>query len=848
MTFTRVLNPVICILSLLLSPFGSAGTQGVEIRQHQLWLDGVAQPQMWGAELQYFRLRGGPSPNVSRAQVLYDWDAALDRMVEAKMNIVTFYIPWDFHEYAPGKFDFTGTVDEDGDGNADYPSRDIHTFFRMIEEHGIRTIMARPGPYINAEWGFLGFGAIPKWFHDTYPNSHMLDSRGRRTKLYDYHNADLLRHTEVWFKTLDDEVLSKYRGPGRPIRFLQVDNETNLMWQWAYANDYSASAQARYRRFLKSEYASLEALNAAQGTSVATWDDVLAPVQAGKNLAQDQDWYRFHDRSMFEYLAKVRAMWERIGVREPEVIFTLAESYNAPPWGILPNYKLRNAPGQTGMMTVNLYPRTYNSWRPSLFNQPFKADHDVKAADAANDFYFGTVGEGAQQWSLGTEIQTGWWRGIEVSPEARAQTYLTVIGHGLKAVILYYFSEGYNWGWSWQKEQVQPHFDHLIKAQGLEGVAVENLPETFWDELSRTVDNEVILGIDVRGRMKESGEHASELYFDAPVDAHGAAREPFHLVKKIGENIVAPYGKFLAQSVRVASPVAIIKDTRAHAPNALTGKDSVRMNSDFEAGLVGAFLNVGINPEILHVGVQPRSDFLKQKLLVMHDNENLNSKITPVLKSFLNQGGHLVTIFGTKVAASLGLTVKRDQVFKHFGSSEVGFWINEQNNFSYELPVFCQPIIQHAEYTFAMRCPLEGGTITLIGVPFHEGFNSDDYGFDGDHQARQALVEQLLKNSNIEKDFEMTDEHGNPITQVSVFARALQGKSSPLWVTIKNGLKKSQRIFLKPRQGLIPNAIKLRVKHPLSAASEEISPDKLRTTGLQIYLPPYASEAFLFSD
>jgi beta-galactosidase len=155
----------------------------VEFHDDQLFIDGSPQPQLYGAELQYFRLRGGYGKNVPRAKVIELWNKALDRMVEAKMNTISFYIPWDFHEYAEGKFDFTGTVDEDGDGNPDYPSRDLQTFFKLIEARGITRIMARPGPYINAEWGFLGFGAVPKWFHDKFPESHMRTSLGLKSKL-----------------------------------------------------------------------------------------------------------------------------------------------------------------------------------------------------------------------------------------------------------------------------------------------------------------------------------------------------------------------------------------------------------------------------------------------------------------------------------------------------------------------------------------------------------------------------------------------------------------------------------------------------------------------------------------
>ena len=152
----------------------------VQIINNQIVVNGKAQPGLYGAELQYFRLRGGYEIDVPRKKVIEIWARALDNMVKAGMNSLSFYIPWDFHEYAPGKFDFNGTVDSNGSGKPDYPSRDILTFLKMAEERGIKKIMIRPGPYVNAEWGFLGFGAVPKWFHEKYPDSHMVNAKGQK--------------------------------------------------------------------------------------------------------------------------------------------------------------------------------------------------------------------------------------------------------------------------------------------------------------------------------------------------------------------------------------------------------------------------------------------------------------------------------------------------------------------------------------------------------------------------------------------------------------------------------------------------------------------------------------------
>jgi beta-galactosidase GanA len=86
---------LLCLLVFNICLVARAGT--VQIHDDQLWIDGQAQPQIYGAEIQYFRLRGGPGPNVPRAQVIALWNQALDRAVEAGMNAVSFYIPWDFH-------------------------------------------------------------------------------------------------------------------------------------------------------------------------------------------------------------------------------------------------------------------------------------------------------------------------------------------------------------------------------------------------------------------------------------------------------------------------------------------------------------------------------------------------------------------------------------------------------------------------------------------------------------------------------------------------------------------------------------------------------------------------------
>ncbi len=64
----------------------------------------------------------------------------------AGYTLVDVYVPWNFHETAPGGWDFTGR-------------RDVGEFLDLARDAGLGVI-ARPGPYICSEWDG---GALPAW-------------------------------------------------------------------------------------------------------------------------------------------------------------------------------------------------------------------------------------------------------------------------------------------------------------------------------------------------------------------------------------------------------------------------------------------------------------------------------------------------------------------------------------------------------------------------------------------------------------------------------------------------------------------------------------------------------------
>ncbi|HEY0199767.1 MAG TPA: beta-galactosidase [Rhodanobacter sp.] len=90
---------------------------------------------VWSGEFHYWRL---PSPSL--------WKDVLQKMKAAGYNSVQIYFDWDYHSARNGVYDFSGV-------------RDVDRLLDMANDVGIYVI-ARPGPYINAE---TDGGGLPSW-------------------------------------------------------------------------------------------------------------------------------------------------------------------------------------------------------------------------------------------------------------------------------------------------------------------------------------------------------------------------------------------------------------------------------------------------------------------------------------------------------------------------------------------------------------------------------------------------------------------------------------------------------------------------------------------------------------
>jgi beta-galactosidase GanA len=124
------------------------------------------------------------------------WRDQLEKLKAAGFNTVSLYVSWAYHSPAPGVFDFSGV-------------RDIDRLLDIAEELGLY-VLARPGPYINAE---LDSGGYPAW---------LTAQAGRaRTNADDYQAA-----WEEWFSAVNRIIARRQFTNGRgPVILFQIENE-----------------------------------------------------------------------------------------------------------------------------------------------------------------------------------------------------------------------------------------------------------------------------------------------------------------------------------------------------------------------------------------------------------------------------------------------------------------------------------------------------------------------------------------------------------------------------------------------------------------------------------------------
>lgn len=167
------------------APAPAAATHHTVTYDHYSFAVDGKRTYLWSGEFHYYRL---PSPDL--------WRDVLQKMKAAGFNATSLYFDWGYHSPRPGVYDFTGV-------------RDVDYLLDIAAQVGIYVI-ARPGPYINAE---VDGGGFPAWL-GTQPG------RDRST------DPTYLHYADEWLTRID-RILQRHlltKGTGSVIAY-QVENE-----------------------------------------------------------------------------------------------------------------------------------------------------------------------------------------------------------------------------------------------------------------------------------------------------------------------------------------------------------------------------------------------------------------------------------------------------------------------------------------------------------------------------------------------------------------------------------------------------------------------------------------------
>lgn len=260
----------------------------VEIKKGKVLVGSKEIPLLSG-EVHYWRL----NPSY--------WKAILERVREMGLEIISTYIPWDYHEYKRGHFDFTGETDE---------TRNLKRFLDLTREEGFWVII-RPGPYIYSEWPNEGVPPYAYKHHRLHPQ--------------------FLKYAETYLQKVTS-ILKPYFAsrPGGHIILLQADNEIDP-WPDIFGEQYGlGSKPGMFQDFLRSKYGNrIALLNENWGTQYKRFEEagpfiacMLAtyrglPLKGDRELRRNLDYIEFKYFYSLECAKQSCKAYKKLGVDIP---------------------------------------------------------------------------------------------------------------------------------------------------------------------------------------------------------------------------------------------------------------------------------------------------------------------------------------------------------------------------------------------------------------------------------------------------------------------------------------------------------------------------------------------------
>ena len=226
----------------------------------------------YGGEINYFRIP------------FNKWRTHIKKARQANLNSISTYIPWRWHEYRQGKFDFTGSTIKE---------RNLLAFLKMAQEEGLYLFL-RAGPICHAE---VIDDGLPAWLVDNYPQIRLRKPDGSfmgKSAISFYHPT-YQNFVRKWYENIIPIIASRQVTRGGNVILVQLDNEIGMLNWLSKQPDYSRKTKSLYQDFLKKKYLNIEKLNKAHHSHFRCFSKITLPMPSydGQPDLRYWDWASF---------------------------------------------------------------------------------------------------------------------------------------------------------------------------------------------------------------------------------------------------------------------------------------------------------------------------------------------------------------------------------------------------------------------------------------------------------------------------------------------------------------------------------------------------------------------------
>jgi hypothetical protein len=265
----------------------------IYIKDYKLWVED-SPVRLMGGEVHYWRL----DPE--------NWRAVLTRVKELGIDVLSTYVCWDFHEWTPGGFDFTGNTN---------PRRDLTGFLNLLTEMDF-WIIIRPGPYVYTEWVNAGVPDEAAGYHRLHP--------------------EFLRLAKRYMEAVVPVLQPHFATHGGKIILFQADNEIDSWHQWYTESLGLGQKPGLFQEFLHERYSTLDELNKVWSSDLKSFEDSRAiltlPPWRGDLTPRYLDFCRFKHWFVLKAARWMVDTYRDLGVDVPIYLNTYG-TVSVQPWG-----------------------------------------------------------------------------------------------------------------------------------------------------------------------------------------------------------------------------------------------------------------------------------------------------------------------------------------------------------------------------------------------------------------------------------------------------------------------------------------------------------------------------------